>query len=113
MRRAHQPCECTEGVLPLLPVGSQNACQNLLRPCALVGAIATPSLPGDHGRSDCLLCGVIGGFDPRAMKKGKQMGLFMAQVLGQSAIGRQAKGVGEQSVHGVFEASCSHIEAVP
>ena len=113
MRRAHQLCECTEGVFSLLPVGSQNACQNLLSAGPVVCAIAAPSLPGDHRRSNCLFCGVIGRFDSRAMEKGKEMGLFVAQVLCQAPIGGQAKGVSEQSVHGVFEPSCCHIETMP
>jgi len=77
-----------------------------------VSTVAAPGLPRDHCGPYGLLGSIIGGTHSRAMQEGEQMGLFMAKVLRQSAIGRQAKCAGEQSVRGAFQPTCSHVEPV-
>ena len=83
MRGTEQIHEEGEDVFTLLVASAERAHQNLLRACAVLGAIAAPDLACHHRRTDRLFGSMVGGVQSRAVEKREQMRPFMAQVLGQ------------------------------
>src|ERR1017187_5373752 len=84
----------------------------LLRAGAIGCAIASPSLASHRHRADRPLAEVVGGMQPRTVQKGEQVRLFMAQVLGQSPIGRAAKVSIQQAVQLSFQPSGGYRQAM-
>jgi hypothetical protein len=74
-----------------LPAGTQDAGQNLLGAGAVRRTIASPGFARQRHQPDRPRGEVVGGMQAGTVKEGEQVWLLMAQMFGQSLIGRRAK----------------------
>jgi hypothetical protein len=82
-----------------LMAGAQNAHQDSLVVRSTSRSVAGAGLAIDHGGTNRLLGGPVGGLHLRSVQEDEQLVLMESQVLGQALVGRIRLLLGQQPPH--------------
>src|SRR6516225_8297346 len=82
----------------LLLGGLQNAGEQRRSVSSSWGAIAAPVFARPGQGTDGALADIVGGIQPRTIKKGEEITPLMQQMLGKSTVGLISAGVGQHPI---------------